>query len=71
MHTTFQNLAAGDRVTFKAYAGRGLRGPEYTTRRARVLRYLTFPDHVIVNHGSCGTLVDAENFISARKARRG
>ena len=39
------------------------------TRTGAVLRYLTFPDHVVVSGRWCGDTVDARNFV--RLVRRG
>ena len=39
------------------------------TRTGTVLRYLTFPDHVVVSGRWCGDVVDARNLV--RLVRRG
>lgn len=67
---TYKNLRSGDSVTFKAYNGLGRNGPEYVTRTAKVLRYLTFPHHVMVAHGHNGTVVNDDNYISHKEAGR-
>lgn len=67
---TYKNLSPGDRVTFKAYNGLGRNGPEYVNKTAKVLRYLTFPSHVVVACGPNGTVVNDSNYISHREASR-
>jgi hypothetical protein len=56
---SFQDLNAGDVVAF-VYRGE--------VRTAPVLRYLTFPDHVVVRFTPCGHTVDSNNFL--RRVRR-
>lgn len=60
---SFKGLKAGDTVYFKQYAGMGRGGPEYKTAKGKVLKYLVFPDHVMVSGGWAGQLVNDENFI--------
>jgi hypothetical protein len=65
----FKGIGAGDRVKFLVYAGMGRNGPEYREATATVNRLLIFEDHVVVNHGTCGQVVNAENYIAHRHAR--
>ena len=51
---TYKGLNAGDSVRFK------YRNTEHT---ASVLRMLTFENHVVVKFGSCGHVVDDNNFV--------
>lgn len=66
---SFRGLYAGDLVEFWTREGLAYGDPPVLAR-ARVLRFLTFPDHVQVARGPFGARVDAENFIRiVRKAR--
>lgn len=60
---TFENIKAGDKVTFWQYAGRGLKGPEYKRETSKVIPFLIFDSHVVVACGNCGQVVDEGNFI--------
>lgn len=64
---TFQNIKPGDRVRFLLRpTGRG-----YTEAfTAKVNPLLIFPDHVVVNHGNNGTVVDSRNFIKVIRGFR-
>lgn len=55
----FKGLSAGDLVEFRT-AGRPGDG---VLRTARVLKLLVFADHVVVNHTSCGWVVNAQNYV--------
>jgi hypothetical protein len=63
---TYRDLKAGDVVRFKVPAG-------YQTmleRTGRVLRYLTFADHVVCSGCNNGYVVDDHNFVAVvRRAR--
>lgn len=59
---TYKNLNPGDSVRFKYRDGE---------KSAPVLRMLTFDDHVVVKFGSCGHVVDDNNFVRiVRRARK-
>jgi len=60
---TFKDIKAGDKITFNSYAGRGLKGPEYKRKTAKVNPLLIFENHVVVNYGTFGQVVDQGNFI--------
>ncbi len=66
----FMGIEAGDRVTFRMYAGRGLKGPEYKPKTAMVNPLLIFEDHVVVNHGAMGQVVNTTNYISHKPAAK-
>lgn len=59
---TFEGLRAGDTVEFWRREGLAY-GAAPVKTRAKVLRYLTFSDHVQVAHGPFGATVNANNFI--------
>lgn len=65
----FRNLYSGDSVEFLVRLGGHGKNTMRTTRTARVLPLLVFPDHVQVNYGTCGYTVNASNFV--RLVRRG
>jgi hypothetical protein len=67
---SFAGLRAGDTVEFWRIEGLAFNaGPVKT--RARVLAYLTFPDHVQVSYGPFGARVDSQNLIRIiRRAKR-
>lgn len=71
--SNFENICAGDIVKFRV--PNGFRRVGYSRGKARTIRdykvvqakvnpLLIFEDHVVANYGSCGTVVDKENFIS-------
>jgi len=68
---TFAGLHAGDTVEFWRSEGLAYNAWPVKTR-ARVLRYLTFPDHVQVACGPFGARVDSENLIRiVRRSSKG
>lgn len=58
----FEGIVPESRVTYRAYAGRGLNGHEYRTATKKVVSLLIFDDHVVVG-GGFGTVVDESNYI--------
>ena len=60
---SYKGIKPGDRVKFKQYAGMGLKGPEYKEAVAKVNPLLIFDEHVVVNYGNNGQVVNAKNFI--------
>jgi hypothetical protein len=58
---SFKNLQRGDKVRFLVYANGRFSPP--VERVARVNPLLIFPDHVVVNYGTFGTVVDDRNFV--------
>ena len=61
--SAYKGLKPGDKVTYKKYAGMGLKGPEYKTATGKVLPMLVFKDHVVVSGGQFGNVVNDENFV--------
>lgn len=59
---SFKGITPDSKVTFRQYAGMGLRGPEYRTATKKVVSLLIFDDHVVVG-GGFGTVVDDSNYI--------
>lgn len=67
---TFKGIKAGDRVAFWVKIGLPLGGkPEMRRCNGKVNPLLIFEDHVVVNHGSCGTVVDESNLIVVYPAK--
>lgn len=66
---SFKNIRTGDRVVFLAYNGMGPNGPEFKEVNGRVNPLLIFEDHVVVNHGNNGHVVNADNYIRHRNTR--
>ena len=60
---TYKGLQGGQKVKFKVYDGMGIDGPKYAVKIAKVNPMLIFDDHVCVNHGWAGTVVDDRNFM--------
>lgn len=52
---TFKGIQAGDTVWYKDRHGK--------VQKAKVNRLLIFENHVMVNAGTCGTLVDESNYV--------
>jgi len=65
---TFMDLKSGDRVRYMRTNGIGRNGVEWVEDAGTVIKYLTFPDHVVVtNRNGCGQVVNAANFKSIIK----
>ena len=66
---SFKGLRAGDTVYYWKSGGMsidhktGKTTRDKTQAKGKVLRYLTFPDHVMVSGGPFGEYVDEKNFI--------
>ncbi len=73
---SFKNIQAGDRITFFCPNGITIQHgvgsvQQYSKKTAKVNPLLIFEDHVVVNWGNNGAVVDEENFIKAvRKGAR-
>lgn len=65
----FKGITPESRVTYRAYASRGLNGPEYRTATKKVISLLIFDDHVVVG-GGFGTVVDDSNYIRHTSPRK-
>lgn len=60
----FQGIKAGDVVEFQRYFGLSLsKGRDVSVYQAKVNPLLIFEDHVVVNYGNNGSVVNASNFI--------
>lgn len=76
---SYRNLQAGDVVQFKLprrpgntyHERHGIIVDDCETRTAAVLRYLTFPSHVVVHYGTFGHTVDDTNFVRVVRSARG
>lgn len=67
----FRGLRAGDSVRYRQYAGLGPNGPEYRETSGPVIRFLVFPDHVVVKTRNGCQVVNSENFVRInRRSRR-
>lgn len=67
---SYRNLQAGDVVEFTDVQHLHRTGEE-RRRTAAVLRYLTFPTHVVVHYGSFGHVVNDSNFVRVVRSARG
>lgn len=63
----FKDIKAGDKVKYRAYAGMGLKGPEYKIKIAKVNPLLIFAHHVVVNAGDIPQVVNEQNFVEVIK----
>lgn len=76
---SYRNLQAGDVVQFllpprpgnTAHESHGIIIDGRESRTAAVLRYLTFPTHVVVHYGHFGHVVNDSNFVRVVRSARG